>query len=266
MLNTSDLVLIGGGLIPGGVSNLTVQAGTGGTQFTVGDMTGGPTNVDLSAGGTGNSIVGPDAYTAWTFQQVNGQVPDSFTQASGSVASTVYFSGIGAITGGSGGNEFVFIQTGFAGSIDGGAGDNTLDFTAYGAAVTVTVTAAGTLHGVQGTATPITNNGTFNNIDNIIGARLDPGRLELFGRFRHQPDGGRLPLHAHARTRQFQWHLQGDRLDADRRLRDRWQSPPFGADRGRQRGHARSGRRLRWRILLQRRGRHVYRARAVRAS
>ncbi len=170
MLNTSDLVLIGGGLIPGGVSNLTVQAGTGGTQFTVGDMTGGPTDVDLSAGGTGNSIVGPDAYTAWTFQQVNGQVPDSFTQASGSVASTVYFSGIGAITGGSGGNEFVFIQTGFAGSIDGGAGDNTLDFTAYGAAVTVTVTAAGTLHGVQGTATPITNNGTFNNIDNIIGA------------------------------------------------------------------------------------------------
>ena len=154
---------IDGTLIPGDLSELTVQAGTGGTTFMVGDMTGGPTTVKLSALGTGNSIVGPNTSVNWTFQGHNSPL-DSFTQ--GSSASTVDFTGIEAITGGSGSNDFQFIQTGFNGSIDGGSsGDSTLDFGKYGS-LSVETTQDGTLNGVQGSATDGTS---FNDIDTLLG-------------------------------------------------------------------------------------------------
>ena len=157
-------------LVPGGVSELTVEAGTGGATFTVGDMTGGPQTVNLSALGTGNCIVS-NATTAetWTFQgqgQANNPTPDSFTQ--GSSTSTVNFEGLQAITGGTGENDFQFIQTGFAGTIDGGSGGNSaLDFRRYGgSSLNVELTLDGSLNGVQGTATEGT---TFDNIDTLIG-------------------------------------------------------------------------------------------------
>ncbi len=151
---------------PGGVSELTVKAGKGGTTFTVGDMTGGPATVNLSALGTGNSIVGPNTSVTWTFQTQKNSPLDDFKQ--GSNASTVYFAGIGAITGGSGSNFFMFIQTGFNGSIDGGpSGDSTLDFGPYGgSSLSVETTEDGSLNGVQGTATEGTS---FNNIDALLG-------------------------------------------------------------------------------------------------
>ena len=67
-------------LIPGGVSALTVEAGTSGTAFTVGDMTGGPSTVNLSALGAGNSIVGPNTSVNWTFLGHINFPLDSFTQ------------------------------------------------------------------------------------------------------------------------------------------------------------------------------------------
>jgi hypothetical protein len=154
-----------GNVHAGGVSELTVRAGTGGTTFTVGDMTGGPTTVTLSALGKGNSIVGPDTSVNWTFQG-HLDALDRFTQ--GSDASKVYFAGIGAITGGSGANDFHFIRTGFAGSIDGGSsGDSTLNFLTYGgSSLSVELTKDGSLNGVQGTAKEGTS---FDNIDSVIG-------------------------------------------------------------------------------------------------
>ncbi len=153
-------------VIAGGVSELTVRAGTGGTKFMVGDMTGGPTMVNLSALGTGNSIVGPDSSVNWTFQGHINNPLDSFTQ--GSDASTVDFAGIDTITGGSGSNDFQFIQTGFDGSIDGGpSGDSTLDFSQFGgSSLSVETTQDGSLNGVRGNATEGTS---FNDIDTVLG-------------------------------------------------------------------------------------------------
>ena len=166
-------------VVAGGVSELTVRAGTGGTTFMFGDMTGGPSTVTLSALGTGNSIDGPNTSVNWTFQGHNSPL-DSFTQtptptpSPSPSASTVDFTGIEAITGGSGSNDFQFIQTGFNGSIDGGSsGDSTLDFSKYGS-LSVETTQDGTLNGVQGYATEGTS---FNDIDTLLGDRSYNGDI-----------------------------------------------------------------------------------------
>jgi hypothetical protein len=151
---------------PGGVSALSVMAGTGGTAFTVADMNDGPTTVTLTARGMNNSIVGPNSNVTWTFQGHINFPLESFTQGSGH--STVNFNGIQAITGGSGANDFVFSQTGFNGTIDGGSsGDSTLDFRKFGgSSLSVETLADGSLNGVQGTATEGT---TFDDIDTVLG-------------------------------------------------------------------------------------------------
>ena len=154
-----------GTVIPGDLGELTVQAGTGGTTFLVGDMTAGPATVNLSALGTGNSLDGPNTNVTWKFQEHNNSPRDSFTQGRRDT-STVDFAGIDTIAGGSGDNDFQFIQAGFNGSIDGGSsGDSTLDFSKYGA-LSVETTQDGTLNGVQGNATEGTS---FNDIDTVLG-------------------------------------------------------------------------------------------------
>ena len=57
-----------GNVGPGGVSGLTVQGRHGRHHVHGQRHDGGPTTVNLSALGTGNSIVGPNTSVTWTFQ------------------------------------------------------------------------------------------------------------------------------------------------------------------------------------------------------
>jgi hypothetical protein len=145
------------------ISTLNVLAGAGGISFVV-QGTPGLTAVNLSAVGTGNSLTGPNADVTWQFAQAG----DSFSQ--GSLFGTVSFSGIQAIQGGSGNDDFLFMPGGFASSIDGGAGADTLDFSQYGnvSGQGVELAQDGTLDGVQGVA----NFGLpeFNDIDALVGS------------------------------------------------------------------------------------------------
>lgn len=146
------------------LNELDIEAGSGGTAFNV-EGSPGLANVNLSAQGTNNSLTGPNSPVTWNF------APTGDYLSMGAAFGPVYFSGIQKLQGGSGDDDFVFMNTeSFGGAIDGGAGMNTLDFGQFGAPVTVTVTGPGTIVGVQGTASCLYDPGTFNNIDDIIGS------------------------------------------------------------------------------------------------
>jgi hypothetical protein len=132
------------------------------------------TRMNVHASGVSNSLVGPDADNTWQFQP-GSQILDG----------SLYFQGVQTLKGGSGDDDFKFINTGFAGSIDGGSGTDTLDFSQLGAPVSVTLTQDGTIDGVNGTATAL--GGTFSNIESLIayspGSTLDGSSYS--GNFAH---------------------------------------------------------------------------------
>jgi hypothetical protein len=143
---------------------VNVEGGSGGTAFTV-PSTPSLATVNLSAQGTGNSVTGPDSGASWQLTPTG----DFFNQ--GIVFPDVFFSGMQSLIGGAGADTFQFIQgTTFAGTVDGGPGSDALDFTQFGSPVTVAIIGPGTIDGQKGTATPIINAGTFNNINSILGA------------------------------------------------------------------------------------------------
>ncbi|MGO9917135.1 MAG: beta strand repeat-containing protein [Isosphaeraceae bacterium] len=149
-----------GTLTPDSLLQLTVNAGSGGTTFTVGSLVGGPASVSLSALGTGNTIVGPNTDALWQFKLVNNQVQDYLSQVNG--GPIVNFADMQTIQGGTGNDDFQFIgAVGFAGTIDGGGGTNTLDYSGYGGNSPITVNLQ------TNTATGI---GGFANIQSFVGS------------------------------------------------------------------------------------------------
>jgi len=79
----------------------------------------------------------------------------------------------GNVSGGNGGDTFVFTGTAIlTGNLDGGAGSDTLDYSAQTLLTTTTITGVGTTDGQQGTIAnliePVASNG-FNNIDTLNG-------------------------------------------------------------------------------------------------
>jgi len=112
-------------------NTVTVHTGSGGA--TVNALA---TSVPMNLIGNPSSpisLVASDGDNSWTITSQNAG-----TLSSSVIASTVTFSGVTSLTGGSGADTFVFADgAGVDGSIDGGGGTNTLDYSAYSSSVLV---------------------------------------------------------------------------------------------------------------------------------
>ncbi len=168
-LSTLPMVSYGASIL----ADLNINAGSGGTKFVLGST---PTATwNVSAQGTGNTLVGFNSNTNWVLQQIAG-APDDYLTAGGT-GFPVYFSGIQTLQGGSGNDDFQILGSRvFGGLIDGGAGSNTLDFSQTTYPVSVVISGPGTLVGQQGSifnsiipSNPMLT-GTFNNIGTFINA------------------------------------------------------------------------------------------------
>jgi hypothetical protein len=112
------------------LSSLLVRTGSGGATVHVSAMSTGTALVGNAAGT--NTLVGPNAATTWNINAQNA----------GNLAGlNLSFSAFQNLTGGSLADDFVFNGAGVDGTLDGGGGANTLDESAYGAPVTVDLTA-----------------------------------------------------------------------------------------------------------------------------
>jgi Ca2+-binding RTX toxin-like protein len=139
--------------VPGQVSSLQVNGGSGNDAFTIAGLPAIP--VAVNGGGGANTLVGPNAANAWVVNAANG-----------GTLGTVTFASVQNLRGGSGVDTFRLLSTGsLAGSINGGgapAGQgNWLDYSARPTGANVDLT--------NGTATSVT--GGVSNIQNVLGGQ-----------------------------------------------------------------------------------------------
>jgi hypothetical protein len=110
-----------------------------------------------------SALTGLNALAIWTL----GANDANTFEADGR---TLTFSGFMDLVGGGGTDTFRFNPGAKAnGFIDGGAGTSTLDWSAYAAALNVTLTGTGVTHGFEGTE-PGSIGGDFTDIDKLIGS------------------------------------------------------------------------------------------------
>ncbi len=147
--NTGIIVSASGGgtSIAGGFSNIQDLIGNDGTS------------------GSGFTLVGDNSVGGDIFD-ITGQNSGTLSYNSG--GSSLIFSGVGNLTGGTQNDAFIFGAAGsLGGTIDGGAGVNSLDVSALGT-TTVTLTSSGTGNGYSGTSG--VGVATFSDISSITGA------------------------------------------------------------------------------------------------
>jgi hypothetical protein len=134
----------------------TLATGTGANTVTVTD-TGGPVNLAGNPAGS-NTLIGPNATTTWNITAANA---GSFSGTGTLVSFTNYQN----LTGGSGGNTFVFSDAAtLSGTLNGGSGGtNTLDSSAYTTPESFAISGAN-----AGSGTPV---GAFSNIQSLLGGR-----------------------------------------------------------------------------------------------
>ncbi len=137
------------------VANLQTNSATA-----IGNGFNGITNIVGSTLG-GDSLIGNNGTSTWT---INGTNAGSVTYG----ATTISFSAIENLYGGTGNDTFAFVTGGsVAGIISGGAGTNTLDFSADANPITVNLQ-TNTVSGIGG---------TFSGFQNIIGSSIGSDTL-----------------------------------------------------------------------------------------
>jgi uncharacterized repeat protein (TIGR01451 family) len=140
-----------------GLLNLDIQLGNGNDTLTLG-MTTIPAVLDAGAGT--DLLNGPNAAITYNITGAN---------SGGALFLLSSFTGLESIVAGTGADSFDFSAGGtLGGSINGNLG---LDWLTLPLATAITVTGPGTLDGVMGTTTPITNG--FDNINLIVGSPAD---------------------------------------------------------------------------------------------
>jgi hypothetical protein len=142
-----------GNVINGDADNDEIRLGVAGLGVTV------------NGGANDDTLFGPNSNTDWLINS-----PNAGTVAPAALPATGAFTTIENLVGGSGTDDFEFALTGtLAGFVEGGTGavNDILDYTTYGSARNVTLTALGANDGFNGTEATIT--GGFRNINTIRG-------------------------------------------------------------------------------------------------
>jgi hypothetical protein len=155
---TASMVKWGGPTVQyAGVGTLTLSGGTGGNMFTV-LATPATTVLNLLGGGSGDTLVGPNAGNLFVLLG-----PDQGVLLGSAYAGSVQFSQIGNLTAGSGGDTFQFAAlASLTGNLTG-SGSATLDYSDYSRNVIVdlqTGFASGVDGSVSGIATVLGGTGT----------------------------------------------------------------------------------------------------------
>jgi hypothetical protein len=165
VLNDAALTVNGAEYDLSGLESLTVNGGAKNDIFTVSSLSALPVTF---AGGAGtDTLVGPNTANTWN---ITGS-------GSGTLDSSLTFSAVENLTGGTGDDDFKFSAgKAISGKIDGGGGSNVLDDSAYTSAVTVNLqtsvaTGTGTSAATGGFA-HIQSLVGGSNKDTLIGANL----------------------------------------------------------------------------------------------
>ena len=157
---------------------LTALGSTDGFAGTTVTVSGGFTNVDALAGGTGqDTLTGRGAAATWEvdgthrYLSTNALAFSNFeTLLGGSAADTFAVAGAQTanLEGGAGADSFQFANgAGLTGTIDGGGAADTLDLSAATTAQAVTLTGLGSTDGFTGTTAAVSSG--FTNVDALVG-------------------------------------------------------------------------------------------------
>jgi hypothetical protein len=131
------------------VTNLTLNGGKGNNTFVISSTSAG-SRLTVNGGPASNKLVSDNANHTFT---ITGHDAGSYAN--------VHFANVGSLTGGTGVDSFQFAAAGLLdGAIDGGGGGDWLDYSSFGAPVTVDL--------ATGSATAVA--GGISNIQNVIGS------------------------------------------------------------------------------------------------
>ena len=152
----------------GGPGNDTLVGGLGDDTYSF-DNNWGIDVIYEAAGGGNDTITFTAATVQLTFTRgITLTCPSGTCVTDGINTLTHTGSQIENYTGGSAADTFIFAKGAtLSGNLNGNGGADTLNFSAYTSALTVTLTALGSVDGYAGFASPLA--GRFDNVDNLVG-------------------------------------------------------------------------------------------------